>query len=58
MTLTEIISLNPKAAEILTKYGFHCISCQMAQVESLEQGAMAHGLSKKQIEELLGELNQ
>ena len=58
MTLAEIISINPKAVEVFTKYGFHCISCQMAQMESLEQGAIAHGLNEKQLNELLKELNK
>ena len=58
MSLAEIISLNPKAIEILSKQGFHCFGCQMAQMESLEQGAIAHGLSKKQLDSLLKELNK
>ncbi len=55
--LSEIMQKNPKAAEILFGAGMHCIGCAMASDESLEQGCLAHGMDKKQIDELLKKLN-
>ena len=55
MTFNEVIKKNPEAIEILLKKGMHCIGCPMAQMESLEQGALAHGLNP---DKLVKELNK
>ena len=54
MSFSEIIEKHPKAIEILLGKGMHCIGCPMAQMESLEQGALAHGLDA---DEIVKELN-
>lgn len=58
MTLGEIAEKHPKAAEVLLKYGLHCIGCSVAVWETLEQGAAAHGIQGKELEKLLKELNK
>jgi len=58
MTLGEILYNYPKAAEVLFKFGFHCIGCRMAASETLKQAAEVHKLSKKEYKELLEELNK
>jgi len=45
----------PEAAEILMNKGMHCIGCGMAMFETLEQGAMVHGLDA---DELVNEINK
>lgn len=57
MTFGELISQNQKAATILAERGLFCGGCPMAQFETIEQGATVHGLSKKEIKELIEELN-
>ncbi len=57
MTLGEIVTKYPEAAEVMMKRGLHCIGCRMAARESVEQGAAAHGMNKKKIESLLREMN-
>lgn len=57
-TIQKLIEKYPEATEVLIKYGFHCVGCALAQYETLEQGAKAHGLDKKQIKKLLEELNK
>jgi len=53
MTFREIVENYPDAAEFLFKKGFHCIGCPMASMESIREGALAHGENpKKLIEEL------
>lgn len=56
--LNEVIQINPNAAEHLFEVGMFCIGCPAATQETLEDGCRAHGLSKKQIDELVEKLNQ
>ena len=59
MTLGEIVKKYPKAAEILTfEYGLHCVGCHVAGEESLQDGAKVHGITGKDFEKLLADLNQ
>ena len=46
-----------ESAPILYEYGFHCLGCIMAQYETLEEGAKAHGLNDEQINELVERIN-
>ncbi len=55
--LSEVLKNNDKAAEILFNAGLYCIGCPMSMQETIEQGCLAHGMSKKQIDELLKKLN-
>jgi hydroxylamine reductase len=56
---TDIISYvlenHPKAEEILTGFGLHCIFCPVSQMESLEEACEVHGLD---VNELLKALNK
>lgn len=56
--LSKIIEINPNAGEILFESGMHCIGCGMASGETLEDGCKAHGMNKKQIDELIKKLNE
>jgi len=52
-TFAELLEKYPKTAEILMNQGMHCIGCGMAGFETIEQGAMMHGLNpKKLVEEI------
>ena len=57
MTIGDIVKDHPEAAQVLMECGFHCLGCAMASMETLEQGAKAHGMDDKQIEELVKKLN-
>jgi len=57
MTFAEILENYPKSANILFESGLHCIGCGGAMYETIEQGCMMHGFSKKKIEELIKKLN-
>ncbi len=57
--ILEIAERYPKLVEILVeKYGLHCLGCSLAAVETLEEGAMGHGMSKKEMEKMMQELNK
>ena len=44
MLVGEIVMKYPAAADFLMSCGMGCIFCPSAQMESLEQAAMVHGL--------------
>lgn len=59
MLIGQLINLNPNIAPILMRAGMHCLGCPSAQMESLEEAAMVHGLDVdvlvQQINDFLGE---
>jgi hybrid cluster-associated redox disulfide protein len=42
----------------LFEAGLHCIGCHMSAYETIEQGCLAHGFSKKEIDDLIKKLNE
>ena len=57
MTLGDVVMKYPEAAQVMLKYGLHCIGCHVAAHETIEQGAKAHGLEDAQIEKMVREMN-
>ena len=55
--ISELMN-NEKAVEVLFEEGIHCIGCHIAPFETLEQGLIAHGKTKKEIVEILGKINR
>ncbi len=55
---SEILKSKKDAAEILFEAGLHCVGCPMTAQENLEDGCLAHGMSGKEIEELVERLNK
>lgn len=59
MLILDILEKHPDLASVLTDdYGFHCVGCMAASMESLEDGAMVHGMSEKEIDKMMIKLNQ
>lgn len=54
-SFAEILNNHPELLEILLEKGMHCFGCSMAQIENIEQGALAHGLNP---DKLVKELNK
>jgi len=54
MTFSELLADFPEAATKLANRGLFCGGCPMAQFETIENGAKAHGIDPK---ELIKELN-
>ena len=54
MTFAELMVGDRDAAEKLAERGLFCGGCPMAQFETIENGAAAHGVD---IDELVKELN-
>ena len=54
MTIGEIICINEGLIPVLMAGGMHCVGCPSAQMESLEEAAMVHGI---EVDLLLTRLN-
>lgn len=57
MLIGEVVEKYPESAEIMMKSGMHCVGCHVAAMETIEQGAGAHGMSRKQIDTMVKEMN-
>ena len=56
--MSKIIQENPDSVEILFNAGLSCVGCPMAQQETLEEGCKAHGMTDKEIDDLLSKINK
>lgn len=54
MAITDIVENYPETFEVFLSHGMHCIGCMAAEFESVEEGALAHGID---VEELMQDLN-
>ncbi len=54
MTFHQVLKMSPEVAKVLGKYQLGCVGCMVAMNETLEQGAMAHGLD---VQDILRDLN-
>lgn len=57
MTIGTVVKEHPETAEVLLSYGLQCVGCAVNPYETIEQGAMGHGMQKETIESLVDELN-
>jgi hybrid cluster-associated redox disulfide protein len=54
--IEDVLKAHPKAIEVLMKHNLGCIACMGATQESLEQGALMHGVDPEPIVKELNEL--
>ncbi|MBU4017221.1 DUF1858 domain-containing protein [Patescibacteria group bacterium] len=47
----------PRAAELLTEYGLHCLTCFFREFDTLEMGAKVHGISDDELDNMITEIN-
>ena len=45
MTFAEVMRQSPESAEVFFENGMHCMGCAMGVAETVEQGALAHGVN-------------
>ena len=55
MKIGEVVNKYPETMEVFFKHELHCVGCAVAQFESIEQGAKAHGIDVKK---LIDDLNK
>ena len=56
--LGELLENHPEIAEVLFDYNLHCVGCPISGYDTVENGAKAHGLTDKEIEELIQRINE
>jgi len=57
MNIAQAIELNENVAHVFFEQGIGCVGCMMAHAESIEDGLKGHGLSDKQIDEIIKKIN-
>ena len=55
MTFAEVMTLFPETMPVFLEHSMACFGCPMAMSETVEQGAIAHGLNP---DKLVAELNK
>jgi hybrid cluster-associated redox disulfide protein len=56
--ISDIIKRCPEAEEVFSEYELHCAICFLGQFETLEEGAKLHGMSGKEINKMVNEINE
>ena len=44
MIIGDILRMDPEMAGVLVAGGMHCIGCPSAQMETIEEAALVHGI--------------
>jgi hydroxylamine reductase len=58
-SIAEITEKYPEIGEVLMEdYGFHCVGCFGAEMETIADGALVHGMNVKETTEMIKTLNQ
>jgi hybrid cluster-associated redox disulfide protein len=57
MLIGEVTQKHPKAAFVFMNYGLHCVGCHVSAYETIEQGAMGHGMPEETLDEMMEDLN-
>ncbi len=54
MPIGDVVKRYPETIPVFMKHGLHCIGCAVAAFESIEEGALAHGID---VDALMTDLN-
>jgi hybrid cluster-associated redox disulfide protein len=55
MTIEEVVTQYPETMMVFMRHGLHCVGCHVSAFESIEEGAMAHGIN---VDALVLDLNK
>ena len=53
MSIAEVVMKWPESAGAFMENGLHCYGCAAARFETIEQGAMAHGIDPDKLIEAI-----
>jgi hybrid cluster-associated redox disulfide protein len=56
MTIEEAVKKFPQIIPVFLNYGLHCVGCHVANWETIEQGAMTHGIAN--FDDMMRDLNK
>ncbi len=54
-TIEDVVTKYPESVMVFMKHGLHCVGCHVSAFESIEEGAMAHGID---VDALVADLNK
>ena len=57
MTVGDVVRKYPQVAPIFQSYGLHCVGCGVQYFETIEQGAMGHGMNEETFANMLKDAN-
>ena len=55
MTIEKVVTEYPETMMVFMKHGLHCVGCHVSAFESVEDGALAHGIN---VDALVDDLNK
>jgi len=55
MSIAEVVMKWPESAGAFMEAGLHCYGCAAARYETIEQGALAHGIDPDKLIEAINE---
>jgi hybrid cluster-associated redox disulfide protein len=56
--ISDLVESYPDVVEMLTQeWGFHCVNCIVSHFETLEEGALTHGIVGEDFEIMLEMIN-
>ena len=55
MTIEDVVNQYPESMMVFMKHGLHCVGCHVSAFESIEDGAIAHGID---VDALVDDLNR
>ena len=53
-TIEEVVEKYPETMIVFMQHGLHCVGCHVSAFESIEEGAMVHGIN---VDALIADLN-
>ncbi|MEM4259967.1 MAG: DUF1858 domain-containing protein [Candidatus Woesearchaeota archaeon] len=57
MNIGEVVQKYPETVPIMLAHGLHCIGCHVSYYETIEQGCLAHGMLKNDIQKMIKKMN-
>lgn len=54
----KVIEKFPETAVVMLSHGLNCVGCSANKSETIEEGAMVHGLTNEEIQKIIKEINQ
>ena len=57
MLIGDAVSQYPGIADVFLSYGLHCVGCHVNAFESIEMGALGHGMTPEEVDEMMEEAN-
>jgi hybrid cluster-associated redox disulfide protein len=58
MLIGDVLARYPESAQIMQDFGLSCTSCSVNAFEPVRAGALSHGMSEENVDELMAALNE